>query len=176
MVITVTDKQIKSGYHPCKLTSWCYKSNLDCQNILSVIGLEGRFGKFHHTYTQTRDQSDLPPLLNKNDMQRHSLPPVTTHNMLDDSADPILSNVRRIGLFNSRNDRVKVGNISCMLLLCVYHHCGLSLLESACRIFLVISGLVMMVYSVWQYIYFDQNEKGCMWTSEEQFEEQIKQG
>ena len=41
-------------------------------------------------------------------MQRHTLPPVTTHNMLDDSADPILSNVRRIGLFNSRNDRVKV--------------------------------------------------------------------
>uniref|UniRef100_A0A3P9LF45 Glycogen [starch] synthase n=1 Tax=Oryzias latipes TaxID=8090 RepID=A0A3P9LF45_ORYLA len=40
--------------------------------------------------------------------QRHSLPPVTTHNMEDDSTDPILSNVRRIGLFNSRNDRVKV--------------------------------------------------------------------
>ncbi|KAM3587573.1 uncharacterized protein V6R79_009195 [Siganus canaliculatus] len=40
--------------------------------------------------------------------QRHSLPPVTTHNMLDDSKDPILSNVRRIGLFNSRNDRVKI--------------------------------------------------------------------
>ncbi|RVE56238.1 hypothetical protein OJAV_G00219150 [Oryzias javanicus] len=40
--------------------------------------------------------------------QRHGLPPVTTHNMEDDSADPILSNVRRIGLFNSRNDRVKI--------------------------------------------------------------------
>uniref|UniRef100_A0A7N8YDX3 Glycogen [starch] synthase n=1 Tax=Mastacembelus armatus TaxID=205130 RepID=A0A7N8YDX3_9TELE len=40
--------------------------------------------------------------------QRHSLPPVTTHNMLEDSTDPILSNVRRIGLFNSRNDRVKI--------------------------------------------------------------------
>ncbi|KAM7366788.1 hypothetical protein PAMP_014732 [Pampus punctatissimus] len=40
--------------------------------------------------------------------QRHSLPPVTTHNMLDDATDPILNNVRRIGLFNYRNDRVKV--------------------------------------------------------------------
>ncbi|XP_031725778.1 glycogen [starch] synthase, liver [Anarrhichthys ocellatus] len=40
--------------------------------------------------------------------QRHSLPPVTTHNMLDDSTDPILSNIRRIGLFNSRKDRVKI--------------------------------------------------------------------
>lgn len=28
--------------------------------------------------------------------------------MLDDSTDPILSNIRRVGLFNSRNDRVKV--------------------------------------------------------------------
>lgn len=57
----------------------------------------------------------MSPVLNKNDAQRHSLPPVTTHNMLEDSTDPILSNVRRIGLFNSRNDRVKVDNISCML-------------------------------------------------------------
>uniref|UniRef100_A0A8C2FG28 Glycogen [starch] synthase n=1 Tax=Cyprinus carpio TaxID=7962 RepID=A0A8C2FG28_CYPCA len=40
--------------------------------------------------------------------QRHSFPPVTTHNMLDDSTDPILSNIRRIGLFNGRNDRVKI--------------------------------------------------------------------
>uniref|UniRef100_UPI0009B412C5 glycogen [starch] synthase, liver isoform X2 n=1 Tax=Monopterus albus TaxID=43700 RepID=UPI0009B412C5 len=40
--------------------------------------------------------------------QRHSLPPVTTHNMLDDPSDPILSTVRRIGLFNSRDDRVKI--------------------------------------------------------------------
>ncbi|CAL8324067.1 unnamed protein product [Lota lota] len=40
--------------------------------------------------------------------QRHTLPPVTTHNMLDDATDPILANVRRIGLFNSRSDRVKI--------------------------------------------------------------------
>uniref|UniRef100_A0A8D2KXR8 Glycogen [starch] synthase n=1 Tax=Varanus komodoensis TaxID=61221 RepID=A0A8D2KXR8_VARKO len=40
--------------------------------------------------------------------QRQSLPPVTTHNMIDDSSDPILSTIRRIGLFNNRTDRVKV--------------------------------------------------------------------
>lgn len=40
--------------------------------------------------------------------QRQSLPPVTTHNMIDDSTDPILSTIRRIGLFNNRADRVKV--------------------------------------------------------------------
>ncbi|XP_078388074.1 glycogen [starch] synthase, muscle-like isoform X1 [Cetorhinus maximus] len=40
--------------------------------------------------------------------QRHSLPPICTHNMLDDSTDPILITIRRIGLFNHPNDRVKV--------------------------------------------------------------------
>ncbi|XP_013930756.1 PREDICTED: uncharacterized protein LOC106556284 isoform X2 [Thamnophis sirtalis] len=39
--------------------------------------------------------------------QRQSLPPVTTHNMIDDSGDPILSTIRRIGLFNNRTDRIK---------------------------------------------------------------------
>ncbi|NXX40787.1 GYS2 protein, partial [Tricholaema leucomelas] len=39
---------------------------------------------------------------------RHCLPPVTTHNMIDDGNDPILSTIRRIGLFNNRTDRVKV--------------------------------------------------------------------
>ncbi|XP_062917579.1 glycogen [starch] synthase, muscle-like [Mobula hypostoma] len=40
--------------------------------------------------------------------QRHSLPPICTHNMLDDATDPILNTIRRIGLFNHPNDRVKV--------------------------------------------------------------------
>ncbi|NXA44302.1 GYS2 protein, partial [Eudromia elegans] len=40
--------------------------------------------------------------------QRQSLPPVCTHNMLDDATDPILTTIRRVGLFNSSSDRVKV--------------------------------------------------------------------
>uniref|UniRef100_A0A8C3BLD4 Glycogen [starch] synthase n=1 Tax=Cairina moschata TaxID=8855 RepID=A0A8C3BLD4_CAIMO len=40
--------------------------------------------------------------------QRQSFPPVCTHNMLDDATDPILTTIRRIGLFNSSNDRVKI--------------------------------------------------------------------
>uniref|UniRef100_A0A7N6BFL7 Glycogen [starch] synthase n=1 Tax=Anabas testudineus TaxID=64144 RepID=A0A7N6BFL7_ANATE len=70
-------------------------------------------------YFKTQGQiPDMNSILDRDDFtimkraiyatQRHSLPPVTTHNMLDDSTDPILSNVRRIGLFNSRNDRVKI--------------------------------------------------------------------
>jgi glycogen(starch) synthase len=40
--------------------------------------------------------------------QRQCQPPICTHNMLEDSNDPILSCIRRIGLFNSSADRVKV--------------------------------------------------------------------
>ncbi|CAN0242598.1 unnamed protein product [Lampetra planeri] len=40
--------------------------------------------------------------------QRKSLPPVCTHNMLDDASDPVLSNIRRIGIFNDPADRVKI--------------------------------------------------------------------
>ena len=41
-------------------------------------------------------------------LKRNSLPPVTTHNMTDDAADPILNQIRRVKLFNQGHDRVKV--------------------------------------------------------------------
>ncbi|CAF1540142.1 unnamed protein product, partial [Didymodactylos carnosus] len=40
--------------------------------------------------------------------QRSSLPPICTHNVVDDGIDPILCNLRRCQLFNYRSDRVKV--------------------------------------------------------------------
>jgi len=39
---------------------------------------------------------------------RESLPPICTHNVIDDAVDPILCNLRRCQLFNKRSDRVKV--------------------------------------------------------------------
>ncbi|XP_018318570.1 glycogen [starch] synthase [Agrilus planipennis] len=41
-------------------------------------------------------------------MQRDGLPPVTTHNVVDDWNDPVLNGVRRCNLFNTKNDRVKI--------------------------------------------------------------------
>ncbi len=41
-------------------------------------------------------------------LKRNSLPAVTTHNMSDDSNDPILTQIRRVRLFNATYDRVKV--------------------------------------------------------------------
>jgi len=39
---------------------------------------------------------------------RQSLPPICTHNVIDDGVDPILMALRRCELFNKRSDRVKV--------------------------------------------------------------------
>jgi glycogen(starch) synthase len=41
-------------------------------------------------------------------LQREGLPPVTTHNVVDDWNDPVLISVRRCKLFNAVHDRVKV--------------------------------------------------------------------
>lgn len=40
--------------------------------------------------------------------QRSSLPPITTHNVVDDAIDPVLNSFRRCQLFNEKSDRVKV--------------------------------------------------------------------
>ncbi|XP_070564062.1 glycogen [starch] synthase-like [Ptychodera flava] len=40
--------------------------------------------------------------------QKPNLPPICTHNVIDDAHDPVLNHVRRVQLFNNRHDRVKV--------------------------------------------------------------------
>eukprot|EP01134_Creolimax_fragrantissima_P003890 CFRG3890T1 len=40
--------------------------------------------------------------------KRKNLPPVVTHNLVDDSKDEVLENLRRTKLFNNKHDRVKV--------------------------------------------------------------------
>lgn len=41
-------------------------------------------------------------------MKRHGLPPIVTHNMLNDSEDQVLNQLRRVQLFNHPSDRVKI--------------------------------------------------------------------
>jgi glycogen(starch) synthase len=41
-------------------------------------------------------------------MKRHGLPPIVTHNMVNDNEDPILNQLRRVELFNNSSDRVKI--------------------------------------------------------------------
>lgn len=40
-------------------------------------------------------------------LKNHSLPPIVTHNMVDDGVDPIISQLRRLQLYNKSDDRVK---------------------------------------------------------------------
>ncbi|XP_055378150.1 glycogen [starch] synthase isoform X2 [Condylostylus longicornis] len=41
-------------------------------------------------------------------LHRDGMPPVTTHNVVDDWNDPVLNSIRRCHLFNSTHDRVKM--------------------------------------------------------------------
>ncbi|KAL8682701.1 MAG: hypothetical protein Q9186_001297 [Xanthomendoza sp. 1 TL-2023] len=41
-------------------------------------------------------------------MKRNALPPIVTHNMVNDADDPILNQIRRVQLFNHPSDRVKI--------------------------------------------------------------------
>jgi glycogen(starch) synthase len=40
-------------------------------------------------------------------LKNHSLPPIVTHNMVDDGLDPIINQLRRLQLYNKSDDRVK---------------------------------------------------------------------
>ena len=65
--------------------------------------------------------------------QRSNLPPVVTHNMLEDETDPVLTLIREKQLFNDREDRVKVCltapvqycNVCFFFLLYMFHQCDL---------------------------------------------------
>uniref|UniRef100_A0A3P8YAV7 Glycogen [starch] synthase n=1 Tax=Esox lucius TaxID=8010 RepID=A0A3P8YAV7_ESOLU len=77
-----------------------------------------RFGKKLYESLLIGQLPDVSKMLDKEDFtmmkraifatQRQCQPPICTHNMLEDSTDPILTCIRRIGLFNSSADRVKV--------------------------------------------------------------------
>jgi glycogen(starch) synthase len=41
-------------------------------------------------------------------LKRDALPPIVTHNMTNDSTDPILHHIRKVQLFNNTSDRVKI--------------------------------------------------------------------
>ncbi|SMN18973.1 similar to Saccharomyces cerevisiae YFR015C GSY1 Glycogen synthase with similarity to Gsy2p, the more highly expressed yeast homolog [Maudiozyma saulgeensis] len=76
--------------------------------------------RFPHNGTTTELPTDLNELLKPSDQvllkkrvlglrrQPNELPPIVTHNMVDDSTDPILNKIRHVQLFNASSDRVKV--------------------------------------------------------------------
>ncbi|EPS99936.1 hypothetical protein FOMPIDRAFT_1024034 [Fomitopsis schrenkii] len=89
----------------------------------TVTEIQNRVGArlFEHAIRSNGEHSTLPSpevLLSEEDkvllkrrifaLKRNALPPVTTHNMADDNNDPILTQIRRVELFNNESDRVKI--------------------------------------------------------------------
>ena len=68
---------------------------------------------------------DPTDLLSKNDLVKlkrcifaqgaSNLPPITTHNIVEDHNDPVMNAFRRCQLFNNHHDRVKVRNVKCKI-------------------------------------------------------------
>lgn len=52
-------------------------------------------------------------------LQRNDLPPVTTHNVVNDWSDPVLNTIRRCKLFNTTADKVKVSGFIRKMQICV---------------------------------------------------------
>jgi glycogen synthase len=95
--------------------------------LIMLLGSRGTFYTFYFfslssiVLLSTRESKTIPTpdeLLSEEDqvllkrrifaLKRNSLPPIVTHNMADDSNDPVLNQIRRVKLFNSSHDRVKI--------------------------------------------------------------------
>jgi len=90
----------------------------------SIAEVQARVGQrlYDHAMNYTGEHGteipDVNTLLSSEDkillkrrmyaLKRNGLPPIVTHNMADDSTDPILNQLRRVQLFNRGTDRVKV--------------------------------------------------------------------
>lgn len=84
----------------------------------TVDEIQTKIGKKIFEKALSGELPDGSDLLEKKDLiqlkrciyasQRPHLPPIVTHNVQEDSTDPVLSHIRRIQLFNRCEDRVKV--------------------------------------------------------------------
>ncbi|CAG9861623.1 unnamed protein product [Phyllotreta striolata] len=84
----------------------------------TINDIQNKIGKRMYEVCLSGRLPDSSELLDKEEMvrlkrciyslQRDGLPPVTTHNIVDDWSDPVLNSVRRCNLFNTTHDRVKI--------------------------------------------------------------------
>ncbi|XP_044736655.1 glycogen [starch] synthase isoform X2 [Chrysoperla carnea] len=84
----------------------------------TINDIQQKIGKRMYDICLSGRLPDTSELLEKDDtvkikrclysLQRDGLPPITTHNVVDDWNDPVLNGVRRCKMFNTVHDRVKV--------------------------------------------------------------------
>ncbi|KAJ8706381.1 hypothetical protein PYW08_011007 [Mythimna loreyi] len=84
----------------------------------TINDIQQKIGKRMYDICLSGHLPDASDLMHKEDtvrlkrciysLQRDGLPPITTHNVVDDWSDPVLTSIRRCELFNTVNDKVKV--------------------------------------------------------------------
>lgn len=84
----------------------------------TIQDIQAKLGKRMYDICLTGQLPEPEDLLQKEDKvrlkrciyasQKKSLPPITTHNVIDDTRDPVLNALRRCQLFNDPSDKVKV--------------------------------------------------------------------
>ncbi|KAH8556427.1 glycogen synthase [Umbelopsis sp. PMI_123] len=84
----------------------------------TVSDIQDRIGKRIFENALRGHEIDINSLLSDEDkvllkrrvfaLKRSTLPPIVTHNIVSDSDDPVLGQLRRLQLFNNEHDRVKV--------------------------------------------------------------------
>ncbi|EIE88401.1 hypothetical protein RO3G_13112 [Rhizopus delemar RA 99-880] len=84
----------------------------------TVSEIQDRMGKVIYEHALRHEDIDPAKFLSEADkvllkrrvfaLKRSTLPPIVTHNIIEDHKDPVLSQLRRLQLFNNSDDRVKV--------------------------------------------------------------------
>ncbi|KNC85556.1 glycogen [starch] synthase, muscle [Sphaeroforma arctica JP610] len=73
---------------------------------LLKVADEGRIPDDNDIHLDKRDIMELKKAIYSS--RRKNLPPVVTHDLVDDKNDEVLENLRRVKLFNNKHDRVKM--------------------------------------------------------------------
>ncbi|KAI8993351.1 glycogen synthase [Pilobolus umbonatus] len=84
----------------------------------TVNEIQSRIGKYIYETALRGEELDPSQFLSSEDkvllkrrvfaLKNQSLPPIVTHNMVDDGTDPIINQLRRLSLYNRSEDRVKI--------------------------------------------------------------------
>jgi hypothetical protein len=87
------------------ITGMCYRRPIH-DGFMILNSREGKLELQADTLLSAEDQVLLKRRIFA--LKRSLYPPIVTHNMVDDANDPVLNQIRRVKLFNSPSDRVKV--------------------------------------------------------------------
>ena len=98
-------KVLQNHSQLAELKSTCERIGIQVERRLFKLAAEGKLPTPENLIKQ-EEMVLLKRLLHSR--RRYELPPIVTHHMMDDAADPVLTHLRHRQLFNNEHDRVKV--------------------------------------------------------------------